>query len=86
MSTLTIHLLEQEREEWEQKAVANGFKSAGEYVIHLARESQQYEDDPELEAMLTAGVNSGRSEVADETWWAKLRQEVSAESETAQPV
>lgn len=88
MSTLTIQLFsDEELAQWEKEATAHGFGSAGEYILHLARENRPAEQvSPELQALLEEGENSGEPILADDAFWQRLHEEVEAATEAHQPV
>jgi predicted RNA-binding protein associated with RNAse of E/G family len=62
------------------EAKEHGFKSVAHYLAVLARANGpvEVEDNPELEAALLEGINSGEPIVADEAFWKDMRRRVRA--------
>ncbi|MCC6322657.1 MAG: type II toxin-antitoxin system ParD family antitoxin [Phycisphaerales bacterium] len=60
----------------ERRAKSGGFEDSGEFVRHLLREAWQEDElDPDLEAALLDGLNSGPATPMTKADWAEIRSE-----------
>ena len=65
----------------ERRAKSGGFEDSGEFVRHLLREAwQEDEFDPDLEAKLLEGLDSGPATPMTKRDWSDLRTRVKRES------
>ena len=85
--TFTIKLPVEMKSPLSAEARKCGFKSAAAYVAHLVRAYGTgpipYEENPELEALLLEGLNSGPGVVADAKYWKDFRRRARAAAKAA---
>ena len=79
MTSMNLSLPEPLKLFVEEQVSKGGYSTASEYLTELIREAQRRADQPELEAMLLAGLQSPTSEMtADE--WSVLRDRILSRS------
>jgi antitoxin ParD1/3/4 len=76
MTSLNISLPETLKKFVEQQAEQGGYSTPSEYVRQLLREDQKRNAEDQLEALLLAGINSGKRIEANEEFWQKQRQRI----------
>jgi antitoxin ParD1/3/4 len=77
MTSVTVPLSESLLHDIERRAAAAGFGAAGEFLRDLAeRELRRDGQRERLEVLLLEGLDSGKSEEADDAWWAERHAEL----------
>lgn len=76
MTSLNISLPETLKKYVEQQTEQGGYSTPSEYVRQLLREDQKRRTEEKLEALLLAGLKSGKGVEANEEYWQKLRQRI----------
>ena len=78
--TFTVKLPTEMKPFLEAQAREQGFKSVAAYLASLAQANGplDVEHNPELEAALLEGINSGPGIVADEAYWKDFRRRARA--------
>jgi antitoxin ParD1/3/4 len=68
MTSMNLSLPEPLKLFVEEQVSKGGYSTASEYLAELTREAQRRADQPELEAMLLAGLQIPTSEMTSEEW------------------
>jgi antitoxin ParD1/3/4 len=76
MTSLNISLPETLKKFVEQQTELGGYSTPSEYVRQLLREDQKRRAEDELEALLLAGINSGKRVEANDEFWRKQHQRI----------
>ncbi len=74
MTSLNISLPETLKKFVEDQTEQGGYSTPSEYVRQLLREDQKRRAEENLEALLLAGLKTGKPVEATEEYWEKLRQ------------
>ena len=81
--SLQIALSDSLRDFVEAQVARGGYGSPSEYVEALVQRAQQHVEDPELEALVLAGLNSGPPIEATEDYWRARKDRLIAEQRRA---
>jgi antitoxin ParD1/3/4 len=75
--TITISMPEKMKAFVDQRLASGQFGNMSEYFRHLVRMDNEHAVNERLKVLLEEGEKSGVAELADNSWFAKLRAEVS---------
>jgi antitoxin ParD1/3/4 len=63
----------------ERQAIADGFNTPSEYVVHiLCREQERLGQQQQVESLLIEGLDSGESVEVTDDWWTSKRAALDA--------
>lgn len=84
-TTINISMPETLGEFVRQRMARKGYDNTSEYFRQLVREDQRRDEDERVEAMLLAGLKSGKPAEANQAWWKERRAELAARVKKRKP-